>query len=133
MKIFTLLAIALSVFDQFIVNALEVQLRIVGGKPVNDGSTFPSYVFSFGSSLCGGTLIHPDIVLSAAHCAGVFLDGALVGGTTIDGNSGSTFIPVDSELLHPNYDKSKNENDIMLVKLGNSSSAPLQALNFDRK
>lgn len=105
--------------------------RIVGGTPANDGD-FPSYVFNAGSGLCGGTLIYPDIVLTAAHCKGIFLDGVLIGGTQISG-SGSVYIPVDSEYSHPDYDDVTENNDVMLVKLSSPSSAPLQPLNFDPK
>jgi len=105
--------------------------RIVGGTPVNDGD-FPSFVFTAGSGLCGGTLIHPDIVLSAAHCAGEFFDGVLIGGTKIDGGS-STYIRVDEEVVHPDYDNSIENNDIMLIKLSSPSTAPIQSLNFDPK
>ncbi|GGJ81177.1 trypsin [Pilimelia anulata] len=54
----------------FVANAAEVdptpgQNRIVGGKPATQGQ-FPWMVrLSMG---CGGTLVSPDIVISAAHC-----------------------------------------------------------------
>jgi hypothetical protein len=43
-----------------------------------------------------------SILLTAAHCAGNFIDGVLMGGTRLDGSS-STLIPVATELPHPGY------------------------------
>jgi hypothetical protein len=43
-----------------------------------------------------------SILLTAAHCAGNFIDGVLMGGTSLDGSS-STLIPVATELPHPGY------------------------------
>jgi hypothetical protein len=43
---------------------VETTKRIVNGKPVPGRD---NYAFSFGSRLCGGTLIHEDIVLTAAR------------------------------------------------------------------
>ena len=44
------------------IDKLGATARIVGGKQANE---YPSYGFSAGSDLCAGTLIHPDILLTA--------------------------------------------------------------------
>jgi hypothetical protein len=41
-------------------------------------------------------------VLSAAHCAGAFIDGVFIGGTDIFG-SGSEYVEVLQELPNPSY------------------------------
>lgn len=43
---------------------VQTSTRIVNGKPV---PARDNYAFSAGSKLCGGTLIHEDIVLTAAR------------------------------------------------------------------
>jgi len=58
------------------------EIRIVGGTPVADGSIYPFYVDSNAPTLCGATLIHEDILLTAAHCLGGFLNGASIGGVS---------------------------------------------------
>lgn len=109
---------------------LEASPRIVGGTPVALGD-YPSYGFNAGpTGLCGGTLVAPDIVLTAAHCEGLFLDGWNQGGIDISGASSVEFA-VDEEFPHPDYTEGTEHNDIMLVKLSDLSDAPLQQLNFD--
>ncbi len=71
--------------------------RVVGGEPVPDG-VYPDAValFSGLEPLCTGTLIAPDLVLSAEHCFGI--SGAKVGVT--DTNDGE-LVEVVARYDHP--------------------------------
>jgi hypothetical protein len=76
--------------------------RIVGGTPVAKGE-YPYSAKSVGKSLCGATLIWEDVLLSAAHCEGIFLSGgAAIGGTKLN-NSDATTFEVESEYIHPKF------------------------------
>jgi hypothetical protein len=51
---------------------LDADFRIVGGTAAPAGK-YPFYVNTLRPILCGGTLIHPDIVLTAARTLWMFL------------------------------------------------------------
>jgi hypothetical protein len=72
-----------------------------------------------GDRKCGGTIIHKDIILTAAHCAAAFFDGAFVGGNDISGKEAKEFLKVDWEFPHPDFviRDGVTMNDVMLVKL----------------
>jgi hypothetical protein len=93
------------------------ELRIIGGNPSEDGE-FPYYVDLGG---CGGSLIAPDVVLSASHCAPDGIDSYVgetvwVGALRFDGNDDAVGVRVAEQYNHPGYNQN-DENDFMLLRL----------------
>lgn len=106
---------------------------IVGGEEAEDGE-FPSYAIpAFGFTSCGGILIHPDVILSAAHCQGAWADAGSVyiGANTVDGTDATEEIVVVSEHNHPDYVESTFANDIALIKLETNSAVTPATWNSD--
>jgi len=49
-------------------NSPKIQPRIVGGTSVNPAENrYPYFALMWGQGVCGGVLIAPSIVLTAAH------------------------------------------------------------------
>lgn len=82
----------------------------------NDISAQPFYGISKENELCGCVLIHPDILLSVAHCAGVFRDGIYLNNARLDGKDG-ILVDVQYELPHSFYNAATLRNDLMIIKL----------------
>ena len=97
-------------------NVPIAQPRIIGGSEANEGR------YSFAVSMqdrighfCGGSLIAPDVVLSAAHCQGGEYS-TVIGRHDLRTNDGDD-IDVATELPHPDYDSYSTNNDFMLLFL----------------
>lgn len=106
-------------------SAAEKHTRIVGGEPAVPGS-WPWQVAlvkrgedNFNGQFCGGSLIHPKWVLSAAHCfeGGRDAGDFVVLEDTSDLRSGGRRIPVKRVLSHARYNGKTYENDIALLEL----------------
>jgi hypothetical protein len=87
--------------------------RIVGGVPTAD---FPDCV-AVGSAAgwcCTGTLIAPNVVLSAGHCAALCADRVFLG-LNVDGDGQA--IPIAAAHRHPQYATGGLHNDLVVLIL----------------
>jgi hypothetical protein len=116
----------------------QVTTRVVGGHPVkiNDWPSLVLVRYLFRSEgkvgTCGGTVIAPDWVLTAGHCA----DGktktpenfVVVEGTD-NVNSKGRELGVSEVILHESYSGSPApHNDVALLHLKTAAQAPAQTL-----
>lgn len=98
--------------------------RIVGGYPASKGA-YPWYTVGLDIGLCGGSLIHPEFVLTAAHCGKAFSGGKLtIGPKNFLGRKGLDIVEIRQLLPHPMFNiNGTTHNDIMLVQLARPSIA----------
>eukprot|EP00984_Skeletonema_dohrnii_P038842 scaffold42568_cov155-Skeletonema_dohrnii-CCMP3373.AAC.1 len=101
------------------------QTRIVNGDIVAGKNSGYPFQVQVGGWLCGGSLIAPDVVLTAAHC--------IIGGSPSQVNiwdaSRGRMTPrtVQSAVMHPRYKSDGLSDDIALIKL----SEPALAVDAD--
>ena len=110
-----------------LISCVDVEIKtrpvtyIVWGSNVAAGE-YPWYALAPNG--CGGFLVAPEFILTAAHCAAVvqyFHIGALCGGFTkpTGSNCGESYETAYQELVftHPDYSSGGVSNDFALVKL----------------
>jgi trypsin len=91
--------------------------RVIGGRESTEGrySYAVSLADSWGS-FCGASLIAPDIVLSAAHCAHGDDYYAIIGRHNLETDDGDE-VEIEKEIVHPQYDTKTTDNDFMVLVL----------------
>jgi len=107
-----------------------LQHKIIGGEEATEDRY--SYTVSLNDDwghFCGGSMIAPDVVLSAAHCQGgqYQITVGRHGLTDEDGES----IDVMTEIPHPYYDDVTTDNDFMLLFLKDSVTVDVKMVQVN--
>ncbi|MFT7519537.1 MAG: secreted trypsin-like serine protease, partial [Kiritimatiellia bacterium] len=99
---------------------------IIGGQQAEPGEWPDSVVLMVGNniSFCTGTLIAPDVVLTAGHC--IDSDAARypisVRLNSVDKLSGGELISVQSKTIYPGYRTGSKLPDLAVLKLSREST-----------
>jgi secreted trypsin-like serine protease len=97
--------------------------RIVNGEPVPPGLLpWQVSLFVVGRTpstghFCGGSLIDPHWVLTAAHCVDEGATFNIYGGAVLLSGGGVSY-PVTGVIIHQGWNPDTSDNDIALVRLG---------------
>ncbi|CAK4146945.1 unnamed protein product [Aphanomyces euteiches] len=113
------------------------QLEIVGGKEAAVGKhlyTTSLRLTPGGTTYCGGSLIAPNVILTAAHCT-VELNGALkyavIGTHTNGGTTSGETIAIKQQIVHPKYNLDSNTNDFAIYLLASNAKTAPVPVSFD--
>ncbi len=97
--------------------------EIVGGQVVEVGKH--RYLAGLkespnSRSSCGGSLIAPNVILTAAHCTGSWLKYAVVGTHNLSGYSDGVLVAVKEQHKHPDNNRWNMSNDVAILILNAS-------------
>jgi len=115
-------------FYPFFTGTRETQTKIIGGTDAAI-SDFPWQIyFISGNYQCGGSIISPGWVVTAAHCvkntSGNTISPslmAIIAGSSTPTTSGTRYY-VSQVIPHPNFNSTTLENDIALLKVSSTIS-----------
>jgi len=98
---------------------LPIHPRIVNGNEVWPPGKYP---FVVANRYCGASLIAPNVLLSAAHCAG-FVNSVMLGRHNLFDNTENyeTFHVVE-EIVHPQFSRDTFDYDLMMLRIDGTSN-----------
>jgi len=104
------------------------QSRIIGGNDAPAGQ-YPFFVQWHG---CGASLIHEDILLSAAHCDPIEYNDVIIGSHLRYNDSipGAHSRKIVARRRHPQFNDTSLENDYMVMKL--DSPVPIAPVQLNQ-
>lgn len=93
--------------------------RIVGGSVTSTPQPWVAALLQNGQQGCGGSLIAPQWVVTAAHCVTGQANPTQVRVGSLNRTSGGQVISIAQKIVHPNYSTSNinGGNDIALLRL----------------
>ena len=119
--------------------ASNLKKLIIGGNEAFIGR-YPYQVEVFASGdngddlVCGGTLIDPEWVLTAAGCFTPTLSKVAIGRhNQTDADETYELIGINFAVIHPNFSPFYVDNDFLMIKLSAPSKTPVITLNANPK
>lgn len=100
--------------------------RIIGGQEAAEGRYPYAALVQSSSHFCGGALVAPDIVLSAAHC--LTYNGEVLATSHERRAPSASPLAIEKQILHPLFDFITLDYDLMILKLNGriSSVSPIR-------
>lgn len=112
------------------VEVTEVTQAIVKGQTVSTGDfSGAAAIYRNGSFSCSGTLVHPEWVVTAAHC------NPAVGATTVglgEARGDHVRLPISDTFSHPEWNGTRQ--DVAVIKLSEPATetpTPIVVADFD--